>query len=226
LYAAALSKHTPVVVEALLPTAPVDAPSKDIMHLCYWRLLQDDDADMHEFIAHNISQRLGRELACDQACDKLVLDFRPPADSPFPATYVQNRLEYILGFSSDESVADRVELAINPDRALFVHENPNIYIDEPRNVQLAYYSLVAMADIFAGSQPQRVAEMARQSFGCMEALETAHRVLIELRKLALECGVVLGGVLGVPSLSSLFELQQSWILGARLVLFTAAHLDN
>ncbi|KAJ2328790.1 hypothetical protein IWW51_000996 [Coemansia sp. RSA 2702] len=209
-----------------LPTAPVDAPSEEIMRLCYWRLLQDDDADIREFIAHNISQRLGRELACDQACEKLVLDFRPPADSPFPATYVQNRLEYILGVSSGESVADRVELAINPDRALFVHENPNIYIDEPRNVQLAYYSLVTMADIFAGSQPQHVTEMARQSFGCVEALETAHRVLIKSRKLALERGVVLGGVLGVTSLSSLFELLQSWILGARLVLFAAARLDD
>ncbi|KAJ2329402.1 hypothetical protein IWW51_000624 [Coemansia sp. RSA 2702] len=205
---------------------PVDAPSKEIMHLCYWRLLQDDDADIREFIAHNISQRLDRKLACNQACEKLVLDFRLPADSPFLATYAHNRIEYISGVSSDESVADRVELAVNPDRALFVHKYPNIYIDEPRNVQLAYYSLVTMADIFAGSQPQRITEIACQSFGCIEALETAHRVLIESCKLALECGVVLGGVLGVTSLSSLFELFQLWILGARLVLFAAARLEN
>ncbi|KAJ2346699.1 hypothetical protein GGF43_004929, partial [Coemansia sp. RSA 2618] len=209
--------------QMLLPTTPVDAPSEEIMRLCYWRLLQDDDEEIREYMACSISRRLGRELACDQACEKLVFDFCPPRGSVYPRTYVRNRLRYI--YAVDSSVAHVVSAAISPDCALFAHENPNIYIDEPRNVQLAYYSLVTLADIFAASEKEEsirdVAEMAREALLCVEALAEAQRVLIESRKLALSNGVVLNGVLGATSVSALFSLLQSWILGARLTVFAA-----
>ncbi|KAJ2645570.1 hypothetical protein IWW40_005946, partial [Coemansia sp. RSA 1250] len=214
----------------------VDAPSEQILRLCYWRLLQDDDADIREYIAQTISRRLGRELASDQACEKLVLDFCLSAQMPFPDTYAGNRVQYILGLGS-LSVPQAVQQAISPNSALFAHENPNIYIDEPRNVQLAFYSLISIAHVYyeqhrqnigAGSTSslqQHVAEMARQALQCVDALDGARLELLQSRKLALDHGVVLGGVLGASSLPKLFSLLQSWILGARLVLFTASRVD-
>ncbi|KAJ2850414.1 hypothetical protein IWW36_001903 [Coemansia brasiliensis] len=214
----------------------VDAPSEQILRLCYWRLLQDDDADIREYIAQTISRRLGRELACDQACEKLVVDFCLSAHMPFPDTYVRNRVQYILGLGS-LSVSQAVQQAISPNSALFAHENPNIYIDEPRNVQLAYYSLISIAHIYAeehqksndaGDSPlqRHVTGMAEHALQCVDALDAARLELLQSRELALDRGVVLSGVLGASSLPQLFSLLQSWILGARLVLFTASRIDT
>ncbi|KAJ2563687.1 hypothetical protein GGH12_002455 [Coemansia sp. RSA 1822] len=205
------------------PSAPVDAPSEEIMRLCYWRLLQDDDEEIREYMARSISRRLGRELSCDQACEKLVLDFRPPSNYGYPHTYVRNRLRYIYGV--DRSVKQAVSDAISPGCALFAHENPNIYIDEPRNVQLAYHSLVTIADIYAGTEDS-VRELTLEAARCVEALGEARGVLVESRKLMLENGVVLNGVLGVTSVSALFSLLQSWILGARLTVFAATRVGD
>ncbi|KAJ2202683.1 hypothetical protein IW143_006026, partial [Coemansia sp. RSA 520] len=205
------------------PSAPVDAPSEEIMRLCYWRLLQDDDEEIREYMARSISRRLGRELSCDQACEKLVLDFRPSSNSGYPHTYVRNRLRYIYGV--DGSVKQAVSDAISPGCALFAHENPNIYIDEPRNVQLAYHSLVTIADIYAGTEDS-VRELTLEAARCVEALGEARGVLVESRKLMLENGVVLNGVLGVTSVSALFSLLQSWILGARLTVFAATRVGD
>ncbi|KAJ1994819.1 hypothetical protein GGI25_001479 [Coemansia spiralis] len=202
----------------------VNGNSEEILRLCYWRLLQDDDEDIRSYMAQSISRRLGRELACDQACEQLIADFRPSSSGEFPSTYVNNRLDYILSVnnSSDDSVAEAVLAVINPNKVLFDHENPNIYIDEPRNVQLAYYSLVTIADTFFDTSAEARKLFARRSMQCVDALETALQVLVKSRKAALEHGVVLSGVLGVTSVSALFSLLQSWILGARLALFVGS----
>ncbi|KAJ1797881.1 hypothetical protein LPJ59_002853 [Coemansia sp. RSA 2399] len=198
----------------------VDSQSEELLRLCYWRLLQDDDEDIRSFVAQSISRRLGRELACDQACEQLVVDFRPGANgtAEFPRTYVANRLDYMLsGADAEESVL----AAINPNRTLFDHENPNTYIDEPRNVQLAFYSLVTIADRCGGIDSSKEARevFASGANRCVSALETALRVLVKSRSAALEQGIALSGMLGATSVSALFSLLQSWILGARLALF-------
>ncbi|KAJ2402195.1 hypothetical protein GGI23_000888 [Coemansia sp. RSA 2559] len=198
----------------------VDSQSEELLRLCYWRLLQDDDEDIRSFVAQSISRRLGRELACDQACEQLVVDFRPGANgtAEFPRTYVANRLDYMLsGADAEESVL----AAINPNRTLFDHENPNTYIDEPRNVQLAFYSLVTIADSCGSVDSSKEARdmFASGANRCVSALETALRVLVKSRSAALEQGIALSGMLGATSVSALFSLLQSWILGARLALF-------
>ncbi|KAJ2159132.1 hypothetical protein GGF46_003255 [Coemansia sp. RSA 552] len=201
----------------------VDPPSEEMMRLCYWRLLQDDDEDVREYMAQSISRRLGRELASDQVCEKLVADFVPPRGAPFPRAYVENRLlGYLLGpVGPERAVRD----ALVPGRVLFEHENPNIYIDEPRNEQLAYYSLVQIASVFEDDdETMRVcANLATQ---CVDALDVARRVLIESKEAALNNGVVLSGSLGATSVSALFALLQAWILGARLNVFAASRVGD
>ncbi|KAJ2557812.1 hypothetical protein EV175_001118, partial [Coemansia sp. RSA 1933] len=201
----------------------VDSPSEELLRLCYWRLLQDDDEDIRSFVAQSISRRLGRELACDQACEQLVVDFRPGANGTeeFPRTYVANRLYYMLGGADAE---EAVLAAINPNRTLFDHENPNTYIDEPRNVQLAFYSLVTIADQCVFSNEDARAAFESGATQCVKALETALRVLVKARTAALGQGIALSGMLGATSVSALFSLLQSWILGARLALFVGDSL--
>ncbi|PIA13160.1 hypothetical protein COEREDRAFT_89799 [Coemansia reversa NRRL 1564] len=231
--------------------ATLDSASDEIIRLCYWRLLQDDDEEIREYMACSISQRLGIQLACDQACEKLVADFIPLAQAPFPRAYVENRVAYLLGLGSDcteqnlsEVAIDELVLAvINPDNSqLFEHEHPNVYIDEPRNLQLAYYSLVTVADIFfsaARLQQQHaressssfqlsksLMELAAWAMRCVDALDTTRTVLTESNGLALGSRVELAGVMGATSLPSLFSHLQSWILGARLTLFVGSQLGE
>ncbi|KAJ1663299.1 hypothetical protein IW140_005150 [Coemansia sp. RSA 1813] len=196
----------------------VDSPSEELLRLCYWRLLQDDDEDIRSFVAQSISRRLGRELACDQACEQLVVDFRPGTNgtAKFPRTYVANRLDYML---SGDDAEKSVLAAINPNRTLFDHENPNTYIDEPRNVQLAFYSLVTVADGCVDSNKEAREVFESGARRCVSALETALRVLVKSRATASEQGIALSGMLGTTSVSALFSLLQSWVLGARLALF-------
>ncbi|KAJ1823702.1 hypothetical protein GGH91_000573 [Coemansia sp. RSA 2671] len=196
--------------------ADVDPASEEILRLCYWRVLQDDDEEIREYVAQSISRRLGRQLGCDQACERLVADFEPTV---FPHTYVANRLAYLLGLPTAEFDVDRVrieaehavDVAVNPSRALFDHESPNIYIDQLRNMQLAYFSLVTIA---SGS-PQSAKEFAGAARCCVEALDAARVALVSHGS---------GGE--ATSLSPLYPLIQSWILGARLLVFVAAHLEN
>ncbi|KAJ1733379.1 hypothetical protein LPJ72_002900 [Coemansia sp. Benny D160-2] len=204
----------------------VHSPSEELLRLCYWRLLQDDDEDIRSFVAQSISRRLGRELACDQACEQLVIDFRPGTNgiAKFPRTYVTSRMNYIL---SSAAVEEAVLGAINPSRTLFDHENPNTYIDEPRNVQLAFYSLVTVADGCVDSSKEAFEEFESGADRCVSALETALQVLLKLRVTASEQGIALSGMLGATSVSALFSLLQSWILGARLALFVGTrHGDS
>ncbi|KAI7824451.1 putative death-receptor fusion protein-domain-containing protein [Kickxella alabastrina] len=217
----------PQSVATLPETAAVvvqehDEATEEILRLCYWRLLQDDDEDVRDFMADSISRRLGRELACDQACERLVADFAPPSDGHFPATYVSNRLAYLLSLPVGQIViaaaSEAVGRAISPNRVLFDHENPNIYIDEPRNMQLAYFSLVQISAIFEHS-PEAQALLVSGAMSCVEALDCARRVLLEQNQ---GCG----GILGATSLSDLFALLQSWVLGARLALFVGSRLAD
>ncbi|KAJ1728420.1 hypothetical protein LPJ61_004041, partial [Coemansia biformis] len=202
----------------------MDGPSEEVIRLCYWRLLQDDDEDIREYVAASISRRLGRELACDQACEKLVADFAPAANGRFPMAYIDDRLAYLLGLPDGQTASDVVRSAISPGRALFEHECPNVYIDEPRNVQLAYFSLVTIADTFAPGAELGV--LVDGAVRCVEALRAAIEVLHESRDAAMRSGVALAGALGVTSLATLFPRLQSWILGARLALFAASRLDD
>ncbi|KAJ2805242.1 hypothetical protein H4R20_002170 [Coemansia guatemalensis] len=233
----------------------LDSASEQIIRLCYWRLLQDDDDEIREYMACSISQRLGRQLACDQACEKLVADFVPLAQAPFPSAYVENRVAYLLGLGSDYTdqqlsdvaVDELVRAVINPDNCqLFEHEDPNVYIDEPRNLQLAYYSLVTVAYVFSSAaqlqeqqQQQHMSdgdsssqlskslvELTSWAMRCVDALDTTRTVLIESDGLALGSGVELAGVMGATSLPGLFSHLQSWILGARLTLFVGSQLGN
>ncbi|KAJ2806282.1 hypothetical protein H4R21_000936 [Coemansia helicoidea] len=203
----------------------MDGASEEIIRLCFWRLLQDDDEEIREYVAASISRRIGQELACDQASEKLVADYMPPADGPFPHAYVGDRLAYLLALDAGQTVADAVHSAVSPGRALFEHESPNVYIDEPRNVQLAYYSLVSIADAFSACPPA-IAAVATGAQRCVDALAAALAILRESREAAMRSGVMLAGALGVTSLASLFPLLQSWILGARLALFAASRLDD
>ncbi|KAJ2080009.1 hypothetical protein H4R24_003381 [Coemansia sp. RSA 988] len=227
----------------------LDSASEEIIRLCYWRLLQDDDEEIREFMACSISQRLGRQLACDQACEKLVADFVPLPQAPFPRAYVENRVAYLLGLGSDYTdqqlsdvaVDELVRAVINPDNCqLFEHEHPNVYIDEPRNQQLAFYSLVTVADVFSSADqlqqqhegnnnsqpPKPLVELASWAMRCVDALDTAHAILMESDGLVLGSGVELGGVMGATSQSGLFSHLQSWILGARLALFVGSQLGS
>ncbi|KAJ2720795.1 hypothetical protein GGI07_004399 [Coemansia sp. Benny D115] len=195
-----------------------DAASEEMLRLCYWRLLQDDDEDIREFMAESISKRLGRSLACDQACEQLVMDFAPPANGLFPAAYVHNRLAYLLSLdeksmTTAHSASEVIARAINPNRILFDHENPNVYIDEPRNMQLAYFSLVQLSDIFSELSSSQALIVAG-AMKCVMALEAAYKVLLEHPS---------DSVLSVTALSSVvFGQLQSWILGARLALFAGS----
>ncbi|KAJ2713258.1 hypothetical protein H4R19_002342, partial [Coemansia spiralis] len=205
--------------------AAMDGASEEIIRLCFWRLLQDDDEDIREYVAASISRRIGQELACDQASEKLVTDYAPAPTGPFPHAYVGDRLAYLLALGDAQTAADAVRRAISPGRALFEHESPNVYIDEPRNVQLAYYSLVAITDTFS-ARPSDVAAVAAGALRCVDALATALAVLHESRAAAMRSGVMLAGALGVTSLATLFPLLQSWTLGARLALFAASRLGD
>ncbi|KAI8318989.1 hypothetical protein GQ54DRAFT_57089 [Martensiomyces pterosporus] len=201
---------------------------EEILRLCYWRLLQDDDEGIRDFMAQSISQRLGRELACDQACEKLVVDFESPGNT-LPATYVENRLSHLLGLQSSQTAKDAVLAAVNPNRALFEHEKPNIYIDEPRNIQLTYHSLIAIAAKLSESSADAQRLFVEGSVKCVEALETALQVLVDeagTRSDAGSNGVLLSGVLGVTSLPSLFSHLQSWILGAQVAVFVASRMED
>ncbi|KAJ1961595.1 hypothetical protein GGI12_003162 [Dipsacomyces acuminosporus] len=201
-----------------------DPATEEILHVCYWRLLQDDDEGTREFVAQSVSQRLGRELGCDQACERLVLDFESQiAGSAFPETYVRDRLGYLLSLQPGQTAKAAVLAAINPNRALFEHEKPNIYIDEPRNIQLAYHSLISIASSVEGEAMDLFVD---GSLKCLDSLDTAHRALIEKSEVALANGVLLSGCLGVTSLPSLFSYLQSWILGARVALFVASKADE
>ncbi|KAJ2487944.1 hypothetical protein IWW37_005034 [Coemansia sp. RSA 2050] len=196
--------------------ADVDPASEEILRLCYWHVLQDDDEDIREYVAQSISRRLGRQLGCDQACERLVADFEPTV---FPHTYVADRLAYLLGLPTAEFSVDKarieaalaVDMAVSPGRALFDHESPNVYIDQSRNMQLAYYSLVTIA---AGC-PQDANAFAGAALCCVEALDAARVALVSHGT---------GGE--ATSLSQFYPLIQSWILGARLLVFVAAHLEN
>ncbi|KAJ2580207.1 hypothetical protein GGH95_002715, partial [Coemansia sp. RSA 1836] len=66
-------------------TVEVDSASEEILRLCYWRVLQDDDEEIRDYVAQSISRRLGRQLGCDQACERLIADFDEPLT--FPHTY-------------------------------------------------------------------------------------------------------------------------------------------
>ncbi|KAJ2857987.1 hypothetical protein J3B02_000611 [Coemansia erecta] len=203
-----------------------DSACEEILRLCYWRLLQDDDEDIREFMARNISRRLGYQLACDQACERLVYDFVPSTSDPFPATYARNRMDYLLSVAPSCTVQEAVDSVINPNRMLFDHENPNIYIDEPRNMQLAYYSLVRLSCIFEDSAESQ-ALLVAGAIKCVEALDVARKMLVEARKNSSSSGGGGGGgVLSVTSISSLFSLLQSWILGARLALVAGSRTGN
>ncbi|KAJ2377036.1 hypothetical protein IW150_001619, partial [Coemansia sp. RSA 2607] len=191
-----------------------ESASEEILRLCYWRLLQDDDEDIREFIAKSISRRLGHQLACDQACERLVFDFAPSSGDLFPATYASNRLDYLLSLETGQSAIEAVDRAVNPSHVLFDHENPNIYIDEPRNKQLAYYALVRLSDIFIGSAESQ-AVLVSGAMKCVEALDAARKLLLEIKG---------GGVLGATSMSALFALLQSWVLGARLALVAGVRM--
>ncbi|KAJ2780800.1 hypothetical protein GGI15_003416 [Coemansia interrupta] len=192
-----------------------ESASEEILRLCYWRLLQDDDEDIRDFIAKSISRRLGHQLACDQACERLVFDFAPSSGDLFPTTYARNRLDYLLSVPAGQSAIEAVDRAVNPSHVLFDHENPNIYIDEPRNKQLAYYSLVRLSDIFIGSAESQ-AVLVSGAMKCVEALEAARKLLLEIGGGS--------GVLGATSMSALFALLQSWVLGARLALVAGARM--
>ncbi|KAJ2825274.1 hypothetical protein GGI24_003204 [Coemansia furcata] len=202
--------------------AVVDSDSEEVLRLCYWRVLQDDDEEIRNYVAQSISRRLGRQLGCDQACERLVADFEP-SGTMFPHTYVANRLAYLLALPSVEfdlevaktEAAQAVDMAVNPSRVLFDHEPPNIYIDESRNMQLAYYSLVTIASL-ASEGTSGV--FTKGAMCCVEALDAARRALEVSRD-----STMLGGA---TSLTSLYSLIQSWILGARLAVFTAARLGH
>ncbi|KAJ2259461.1 hypothetical protein GGI01_003630 [Coemansia sp. RSA 376] len=210
--------------EATTNTAIVDPASEEILRLCYWRVLQDDDEEIRDYVAQSISRRLGRQLGCDQACERLIADFEP-SGTLFPHTYVSNRLAYLLalpslGFDLDAAKSEArqaVDMAINPSRVLFDHEPPNIYIDQSRNMQLAYYSLVTIASSFAVSESTGDV-FIKGAMCCVEAFDAA---LLALR--GSDNTTMLGGA---TSLSLLYSLIQSWILGARLAVFTAARLGN
>ncbi|KAJ2861015.1 hypothetical protein GGH94_005166 [Coemansia aciculifera] len=204
--------------------AVVDPASEEILRLCYWRILQDDDEEIRDYVAQSISRRLGRQLGCDQACERLIADFEP-SGTLFPHTYVSNRLAYLLVLPSLEFSLDAakrearqaVDMAINPSRVLFDHEPPNIYIDQSRNMQLAYYSLITIAS--SSFVSESTAEVfIKGAMCCVEALDAA---LLALR--GSDNTTMLGGA---TSLSLLYSLIQSWILGARLAVFTAARLGN
>ncbi|KAJ2461367.1 hypothetical protein GGF42_000240 [Coemansia sp. RSA 2424] len=209
-------------------TVEVDSASEEILRLCYWRVLQDDDEEIRDYVAQSISRRLGRQLGCDQACERLIADFDEPLT--FPHTYVTNRLAYLLGplhLSTDstldgvearkEAVRAMVEVAVNPSRVLFDHEPPNIYIDQSRNLELAYYSLVTIA----ASSSNRLSDYELGVFiegamHCVEALDAARMAI----------STIPGGSGEATMLSSLYSLIQSWILGARLAVFVATRLKG
>lgn len=203
-------------------SSPVNTPpyaaSEELLRLCYWRMLQDDDEDIREFVAESISSRLGQSLACDQACERLVYDFMPNSNVlPFPVTYVWDRLDFLArDMLTKESVQEFLlsRMGAGSSRLLFDHESPNIYIDEPRNSQLAYYSLVVIADSYANcaGSTKQVLDGAMK---CVDALETTYET-IAWQSTSGEM------VFGATCLPDLFIAIDSWIQGARLALFVAS----
>ncbi|KAJ2476191.1 hypothetical protein EV174_005007 [Coemansia sp. RSA 2320] len=201
-------------------TLAVDTASEQILRLCYWRMLQDDDEEIRDFVAQSISRRLGRQLGCDQACERLIADFAPPPGPlSFPLTYVSNRLAYLLALPPagectpvSERAARVVDAAVHPSRILFDHEAPNIYIDQSRNTQLAYYSLVSIAD-YSVSTPEELKVFVDGAMQCVEALDSARMALANT------------DALSATSRPTLFPLLQSWILGAQLAVFVASKME-
>ncbi|KAJ2742704.1 hypothetical protein GGI20_004288 [Coemansia sp. BCRC 34301] len=202
-------------IKQLHKEAVVDAPSEQILRLCYWRALQDDDDEVRDVVASSISRRLGRQLACDHACERLVADFEP---NGFPHTFVADRLAYLFALGGELTAGAaraRAASAVNsaaacPSRLLFDHEPPNIYVDQSRNMQLAYYSLVAIASRDWPSSSDHLRVLIDGAMCCVEALSAACEALLLLTPGS-----------EATMLPSLYSLVQSWILGARLAVYVA-----
>ncbi|KAJ1958641.1 hypothetical protein EC988_000192 [Linderina pennispora] len=207
------------------PDGEVDIPfnptSEEILRMCFWRLLQDDDEDIREFMAKHISRRLGKELACDQACEQIIDRFTP-LENQYPHMLVSHCFEHLLRSSSGKVV---VQTAVSPNRRLFEHENPNIYIDEFRNLQLAYRTLINLAAMFEDS-PTACKEFMDRGMLCEEALSLAHAALLDVKHQIGDNGVEISGTLGATSLPALFSHIQSWILGARVAVFAASRMTG
>ncbi|ORX69155.1 hypothetical protein DL89DRAFT_268164 [Linderina pennispora] len=207
------------------PDGEVDIPfnptSEEILRMCFWRLLQDDDEDIREFMAKHISRRLGKELACDQACEQIIDRFTPLGNQ-YPHMLVSHCFEHLLRSSSGKVV---VQTAVSPNRRLFEHENPNIYIDEFRNLQLAYRALINLAAMFEDS-PTACKEFMDRGMLCEEALSLAHAALLDAKHQISDNGVEISGTLGATSLPVLFSHIQSWILGARVAVFAASRMTG